>query len=63
MQNRIHQQSMTSNVHSSRILEREREGEGGGGQKQCTSILKTFNILLINSSFDYNNTLCKNHKS
>ena len=30
MQNRIHQQSMTSNVHSSRILEREREGEGGG---------------------------------
>ena len=64
MQNRIHQQSMTSSVHSSRILEREREGGGGGGgQKQCTSILRTFNILLINSSFDYNNTLCKNHKS
>ena len=40
MQNRIHQQSMTSSVHSSRILEREREREGGGGRSNVPQYSK-----------------------
>lgn len=52
-QSNLPTQSMTSSVHSDRVLKREK--------KKPTCLSTRNSQYFINSSFDYKNPLCKNH--